>query len=139
MNKVKYASILKRTISFTIDDFIVSFLFIAIFYEQIAALKSVEALTLFLQQNLFYLLLLKIIYHTFFIGVYGKTVGKYIVKIKAVDENSLEVIGINRAFLRAAVRTLGEMFFYFTFIFAFFDEKNQTLHDKIVKCVVIDE
>ncbi len=138
MQNMKYASIAKRAISFTIDDFLVSFLFIAIFYNQITTLTTPELMVAFIQQNAWVLMVLKIVYHTFFIGLNGATVGKYIVKIKAVDENSGQIIGWGRAFIRAVVRTIGEMLFYITFLFAFFSPKKQTLHDKIVNCVVID-
>ena len=138
MKEFKYASIGRRFLSFTIDDIIVSLLFIAIFYDAIRALQTPEALTIFLQTNIWYLLALKILYHTFFIGLNGVTIGKYVAKIKAVDEFSGEPIGFGRAFLRALVRTSGEMLFYITFIFAFASPKKQTLHDKIVNCVVVD-
>ena len=138
MQNSNYASIAKRAISFTIDDIITSLLFIGIFYDAIIMLKSAESIVLFLQNNIWYLIALKVIYHTFFIGLNGITVGKYFTKIKAVDEESLEAIGFSRAFIRALVREFGEMFFYFTFIFAFSSLKKQTLHDKIVDCVVIN-
>ncbi len=138
MQNMKYASIAKRVVSFTIDDFLISFLFIAIYYNQIVALKSPELMVAFVQQNAWVLLLLKVIYHTFFIGLNGATVGKYIVKIRAVDEFSGDTISWGRAFLRAVVRVVGEMLFYITFLFAFFNPKRQTLHDKIANCVVID-
>ena len=138
MQNMKYASIAKRAISFTIDDLIVSFLFIAIFYNQITLLTTPESMMLFIEQNAWVLIVLKVIYHTFFIGLNGATIGKYIVKIKAVDEFDGQLIGWGRAFIRAVIRTIGEMLFYITFIFAFFSPKNQTLHDKIVNCVVID-
>ena len=138
MKEFKYASIGRRFLSFTIDDIIVSLLFIAIFYDAIRALQTPEALTIFLQTNIWYLLALKVLYHTFFIGLNGVTIGKYLAKIKAIDENSEEPIGFGRAFLRALVRTSGEMLFYITFLFAFSSPKKQTLHDKIVNCVVVD-
>jgi len=138
MENFKYASIAKRAISFTIDDIITSLLFIGIFYNSIISLQTPESMVYFLQSNVWYLIALKVIYHTFFIGLNGMTVGKYFMKIKAIDENNGDVIGYNRAFIRAVVRALGEMLFYITFIFAFASPKKQTLHDKIINCVVID-
>jgi len=138
MRNWQYASIAKRFISFTIDDIVVSLLFIAIFYEQIFLIKTGDSLVFFIRDNLLYLLILKTAYHTALIAISGQTLGKYFTKIKAVDEDSFTNISWSRAFLRASFRVLGEMFFYFTFIFAFFDKKNQTLHDKIARCVVVD-
>jgi len=138
MNIFKYASITKRSISFLIDDIVVSILFTIIFYEQINSLTTPQMMLTFIEQYFGVLLLLKVLYHTFLISYSGATLGKYIVKIKAVDENSGKLLNWKMALLRAIVREIGEVFFYFTFIFAFFDKKNQTLHDKVSKCVVID-
>jgi uncharacterized RDD family membrane protein YckC len=91
----------------------------------------------FIVQNSWILLMLKLIYHTFFIWYNGMTVGKYIAKIKAVDESTGALLPLGRALFRALVRVLGESFFYFTFLFAIFDKRVQTLHDKVAKCVVV--
>jgi len=138
MQKYSYASIAKRAISFTIDDILASFLFIGIFYGKIATLTTPEMMLAFIQENVLVLMLLKVIYHTFFIGFNGMTVGKYFMKIKAINEDSGKELPWAMAFLRAVVRTAGETLFYVTFLFALFDSKKQTLHDKISKCVVID-
>ncbi len=122
----------------TIDDIIVSFLFIIIYFDQIRSLTTAEAMIYFLSSSLWVILLLKVLYHGFLIGNNGATLGKYLMKIRALDETTFEVIGYKRAFIRAFVREIGESFFYFTFFYAFFNKKNQTLHDKIVNCVVID-
>lgn len=137
MQRYNYASLGRRAAAFVIDDFVVSFLFIAIFYDQISSLNSKELMVNFIVQNTWVLLLLKLIYHTFFIGYNGMTVGKYIVKIRAIDETTGGKLSWSKAFIRALVRTIGESFFYFTFIVAIFDKKVQTLHDKVVKCVVV--
>lgn len=139
MERYKYASIGKRAVSFTIDDILVSLLFIAIFYNQIISLKTQELMINFIIENSGILLMLRVIYHTFFIGYNGATLGKYIVKIRAVDEQTGNLLPWSRAFLRAIVRTIGESLLYFTFIFAFFDKRVQTLHDKISKCVVVED
>ncbi len=138
MQKYQYATITKRAVSFTIDDILVSFLFIAIFYDKIAILTTQEAMITFVVENSWVLLLLKVIYHSFFIAYSGATVGKYVVKIKAIDEDTGDKLSWSKSVLRALVRTIGESFLYFTFIFALFDKKNQTLHDKVVKCVVVN-
>ena len=137
MQRYNYASLGRRAAAFVIDDFVVSFLFIAIFYDQISSLNSQELMVKFIVQNSWVLLMLKLIYHTFFIGYNGMTIGKYIVKIKAIDETTGNTLSWSKAFLRALVRTIGESFLYFTFLFAIFDKKVQTLHDKITKCVVV--
>ncbi len=138
MQNIQYAGIGKRLLSFTIDDIIVSILFIAIFFEQIAALKTPETMMMFIVQYSWVLYALKVIYHTFFIAYNGATIGKYAVKIKAIDEISGTNLTWSQAFIRAVVREIGEMLFYFTFFYAFFNAKRQTLHDKISSCVVVN-
>lgn len=138
LSNVEYASIGKRAIAFFIDDIIVSFLYIIIFYDQIIKLKSQDEMVAFIVEYSWVLLLLKVIYHSFFIAYNGATIGKYFAKIKAIDEDSGKNLTWSRSILRAIVREIGESFFYFTFWFAFVDSKRQTLHDKISKCVVIN-
>ena len=139
MNSVKYASIGRRSVSFMIDDFIVSTIFIIIFYSQIVTLTTPDLMVAFVAQNVWVLFVLKVLYHTFFIGYYGATVGKWAMGIRAVNEdNPKEFISLPMAFLRAIVREISENLLYIPFLYAFISPKKQTLHDKITKCVVID-
>lgn len=135
---LQYASIGRRMVSYLIDDLFVSLLFIAIFYDQIISLSTQEAMMAFIANNIWILFLLKIVYHTFFIAYSGATIGKYLTKTVAIDEISGEKLSWTMAALRAIIRTVGEYLFYITFLFAFFSPKNQTLHDKITNCVVIN-
>jgi len=41
--------------------------------------------------------------------------------------------------LRASLRIVSEEIFYVGFIFAFFSPMAQTLHDKLSKCVVVND
>ena len=132
------ATIGRRAVAFTIDDFIVSIFFIVIFYEQITSFVDVVSMMTFIQQNVWVLMSIKVIYHTFFTATNGATLGKYILKIKVVNEESGELLSWSMSFIRALVRTAGEMLLYFTFIFAFANPKRQTLQDKLAKSVVIN-
>jgi len=135
---IKYASIGRRMISFTIDDLLVSFLYIAIFFDQIIALATQEEMILFVASNSWVLILLKVLYHTFFIGYSGATVGKYVARIVAIDERNGKKLSWSMAALRAIIRVIGESLFYITYLFAFFSPKRQTLHDKLTNCVVVN-
>lgn len=132
------ASITRRAVAFTIDDFIASILFVIIFYEQIASFINVVDMMAFIKQNIWVLMSIKVIYHTFFIAVNGATLGKYIAKIKVVNEDSGDLLSWGNAFYRALIRTVGEILFYITFIFAFAGPKKQTLQDKLAKSVVVN-
>ena len=133
----RIAPVSKRILSFVIDDIVVSLLYVAIFFDSIRQLGTPENVQLFLQANFWVLVVLKIVYHTFFIGYNGMTLGKYLARIRAVDIESGELIGYPRAFLRAVARIFDEMFFYIGFLPAFFLPTRQTLHDRISRCVVV--
>ncbi len=132
------ASIPKRGVAFIIDEVVVSFYFMAIFWDEISAIKSADAFEMFAADNLIVLFGLKVAYHTFFIGLNGMTLGKYLVKIKAVDLETKQSIGFIRAFIRAVFRFANELFFYIGFWFALFAPLKQTLHDYSTNTVVID-
>jgi len=134
----RIAPIGKRVLSFIIDDVTVSLLFVIIFLDRIQALATAQEVQFFLQANVWVLILLKVLYHTFFIGYNGMTLGKYFARIRAVDIDSGELIGYPRAFLRATVRIVDEMFFYLGFLPAFFLPSRQTIHDRVSRCVVVD-
>jgi len=127
----------KRILSFVVDDLVVSFLFVAIFFEQIASMGGPEEVRPFLQLNLWVLVLLKIFYHTFFTSYNGMTVGKYLAKIRAVSLEDGTLLDTPRSLVRASVRILDEMFFYLGFLPALFSPNRQTLHDRISGCVVV--
>jgi len=127
----------KRIGAFIIDDFAVSFLFLAITWSQISTLKP-EEINLFLTNNFLTIILIKTIYHTFFVWQNGMTLGKYFMKIKVVYIDSGKTPPLHIALVRASMRIVSETFFYLGFIMAFFNQKVQTLHDKLSGCVVID-
>jgi uncharacterized RDD family membrane protein YckC len=127
----------KRIVSFVIDDVVVSLLFVAIFSEQIAGLRSPEELRAFLKINFWVLVTLKLLYHTFFTGYNGMTLGKYLVKIRAVNGEDGKLLNYSMAFLRSSARILDEFVFYLGFLPALFTPMRQTLHDRISGCVVV--
>jgi len=136
--RLTLASINKRSMAFFIDEMIISILFYIIYADSFAkagSLESVIELTniLFLQ-----VILLKIIYHTFFVWMYGATVGKIFLKIKVVSLDELDNPNLMSSFIRAVVRIVSEFLLYLGFLWAFFDKARQAWHDKAAKTVVID-
>ncbi|NPA50856.1 MAG: RDD family protein [Epsilonproteobacteria bacterium] len=132
------ASLNKRTLSFIIDDIVVSFLFLAILYDKIKVLSSVESFALFINHYGWLAIILKILYHGFFIGYNGMTPGKYIVKIKLVSKDSGKKLSYPMAFARAIARIGSEFIFYMGFLLAFFTPYRQTFHDLVTNSVVVD-
>ena len=128
----------KRVGAFIIDDLAVSFLFMVIFWSQISSLRTIEEINLFLTENFLIIMLIKILYHTFFVWQSGMTLGKYVMKIKVVVLQTGLIPPLHTAAARAALRIVSETFFYLGFVMAFFNPMVQTLHDKLTGCVVID-
>jgi len=141
MNKDEFvlASFKKRTGGFIIDDMVISFLLLAIFYEQLLNISTVEELQIFSNSNFFIIISLKILYHTFFTFQNGKTIGKHIMKIRVIEIENGFTPSLQVSFRRAFIRIFSELFFYVGFIFASFSPKVQTIHDKFTGCVVIDD
>ena len=137
----------KRITAFVIDDLVINFFLMIIFSSQLTALMSgitevneeaVMMINQFIMENLPIVLAVKVLYHTVLIWQSGMTLGKYIVRIKAVDMYSGQRLSFVQAFWRASVRLVSEMLFYIGFMFAFFSPLHQTLHDKLSNSVVIN-
>ena len=137
-NLSNLATIGRRFVAFVIDNIITSTLFYIIFYKQLSYSTDVISNIIFLQEHIWVFLIIEVTYHTLFIANNGATMGKYLMKIKVVNEENGKLLSWKMAFVRAVVRTVGEMFFYFTFIFAFVNSKRQTLQDKLAHSVVIN-
>jgi len=146
------ASTQKRTLSFVIDDFVIMFLLIAIFYDQLMLIIShvptvltPEALEAFQEEikhfsadNLLIVLSLKVLYHTVLVWQNGMTLGKYLMKIQVVELGTSMKPTFSKSLLRAILRIGSEVFFYIGFILAFFLPLKQTFHDKLSGCVVVN-
>ncbi len=142
MNNIdsKLASLKSRTLAFLIDDLIVSFIIMFIFWDTVVSLSSnPEALVSFIQNGLFMpLILLKVTYHTFFIWYYGATLGKMLVKIRVVDMNTLSRVTLLSSLFRAIGRIFSEMFFYVGFVISLFNKERKTFHDIVAKTLVVN-
>ncbi len=142
----------KRAFAFVIDDIVIALLLFVIFYEQLMTITghlptiiTEESIEIFKQEmhqfsvnNLLLIIALKILYHTIFIWQNGMTLGKYMMKIKAISLLDGENLTLYKSFLRASLRITSEVVFYLGFLVAFFLPLKQTLHDKLTHCVVID-
>ena len=128
----------KRVGAFVVDDLVVSFLFLAIFWSQLSSLGTVEEINLFLTKNFLIIVTIKILYHTIFVWQSGMTLGKYLMKIKVVSLHTDEIPQLHIALARASLRIVSETFFYLGFAMAFFNPMVQTLHDKLTGCAVVD-
>jgi uncharacterized RDD family membrane protein YckC len=77
-------------------------------------------------------------YFVFLEGYGGKTIGKMVMGIEVIgdDGGSIDIV---KAFTRWAFSFFSASFFFIGFLWALFDTKSQTWHDKIAGTVVVKE
>lgn len=139
IENLQLASIRSRTLAFVIDDFLVTFIIVFIYWSNLNSSGSdLASMLMVMNDFIWQVLILKFIYQTFFVWYYGATVGKIITKIRVVDYYHFGKVSIFTAMTRSILRIISEMFFYIGFIFAFFNDGRQTFHDKIGRTLVIN-
>ncbi len=127
-----------RFVSFIIDEFIISFLFLAIYWSKLTEANSNEELIYVMDALVFQIAFLKILYHGFFTWYYGATAGKMIVKIRVISTDLLDNPSLLTSIIRASLRVMSEWVLYLGFLWGFFDKNRQTWHDKLAKTLVIN-
>ncbi len=78
------------------------------------------------------------IYLGFLVGNYGVTPGKAIAKVKVISEATGDVMGVGPAIARQFAHIIDSIICYVGWLFPLWDAKKQTLADKIMKTVAID-
>ena len=138
INNFNIATMQKRILAFLIDDIILATLITFILWDSLSGnLHDINYLLLLLNESVAKILIIKAIYQTFFVWYYGATVGKLIVKIRVIDLN-LRRVSFASALIRSIFRLGSEYILYIGFLFAYFNNSKQTLHDKISKTIVVD-
>ena len=151
MTFYKYAGFWRRLIAFTIDGTIIFFIFMILFFIASMAFFSgaisVNGDSILADLNhpaqfspvIFYLwafyFVINIIYFTYFHGATGRTPGKMILGVQVVTEEG-KPISFGTAFLRSVGYLISNIL-YLGFIWAAFDRRKQSWHDKIAGTVVI--
>lgn len=138
-NNLELATTRKRAMAFVIDDLLITFVSIVMLWDQISASggEMIGVLTI-MNQAFIQIVAIKVIYHTFFIWYYGATIGKSIMKLRVIDYENFGRVNLLGSFFRAFGRIISESIFYIGFLFAFYTESRQTLHDKIGKTLVVN-
>ena len=126
--------------AFVIDDLLVTFIIIAIFWDKITGMgNNVDGMVYLMKVEIVVpLITLKVLYHTFFVWYYGATVGKIITKIRVVDFNTLGRVGLVTSLFRAIGRVISEWFLYLGFLVAFFTDGRRSFHDFTGKTLVVN-
>jgi uncharacterized RDD family membrane protein YckC len=132
------APIKKRAMAFFIDEMLLSFLLIIAMSDSFSNAKSVEEIILLTNSFMFEYLLMKIVYQTFFVTLYGATLGKLAMKIRVIEIATLQNPSLVSSFNRAVFRIISEMLFYLGFLWGMMDPARQTWHDKTARTLVIN-
>jgi uncharacterized RDD family membrane protein YckC len=139
IDNLELASTRRRANAFIIDDLLITFITLIMLWDQISISGGdFIAIIQIMNQAFIQIILMKVIYQTFFIWYYGATIGKSILKLRVIDFNNFGRVTLIQSFIRATGRIVSESFFYAGFILAYFTESKQTLHDKLGKTLVIN-
>jgi len=74
----------------------------------------------------------------FKMGRTGQSVGKKVMGIKLIHEQTGQPIGALQSFLRELLGGVINQVFYLSYLWMLWDDNKQTLHDKIIHSTVID-
>ena len=135
---ITLASIQKRSAAYMIDEILVSLLFIFIYLDQIPQEATTEQTIAIINSLVMYVMVLKVVYQTFFVWMYGATLGRIAMKIKVISISDLEKPTLLFALSRASFRILSESLFYLGFVWAMLNPKRETWHDKVARTLVVN-
>ncbi|MCI7022932.1 MAG: RDD family protein [Campylobacter sp.] len=136
---IRLASFDKRLFAHLIDEVIISALFFVIYYDAFKnAAGDVQAMIAVISSFIWQLMLLKVLYHTFFVWRYGATLGKIVMGIMVLDSEILDFPSLPKALIRACVRIISEWCFYLGFIWMLGNAANQSWHDKLSGTIVCE-
>ena len=137
---IKVSSFAKRVYAYSIDELLASLIIFGAFFNQFMAVAgNMMALISLTSSMFFYFFVLKTAYHTIFIYMYGKTIGKMVARIRTINIFTLDKPNLSTSFLRAVLRNFDEMFFYLGMLYALVNPFTQALHDKFSKVIVVDD
>ncbi|VAY88417.1 hypothetical protein MNB_ARC-1_1008 [hydrothermal vent metagenome] len=136
---IKLSSFNKRLLSFIIDDILIGIIIIISLWSIIKDSNDAGFIISTINKNIIYIFIIKFLYHSLFIWYYGQTIGKMVLKIRAIELSTLDNPNLVLSSIRSFSRLLFEFFFYVGFFFFFISPIRQTLHDKFGKIVIVDD
>lgn len=134
---LKIAPFFKRVIAYLIDDFLIALIFMIMFYSQFSHTKDNVTLMQEFTNLSFYVVILRFFYQAIFTYLYGASIGKMIMHIEILQLDSLDTPDVLNSIVRSFFKELGQALLYITYFFAINDTFVRTLHDRIVKSVVV--
>lgn len=135
---ITLAPLQKRTLAYFIDEILVSVLFALIYLDQLPENISTEETITIINSLFMYVVLLKVAYQTFFVWMYGATIGRIFLKIRVISTVDLENPSFLWSLSRASFRIISESLFYLGFLWAVLNPKRETWHDKVANTLVVD-
>ena len=135
---ITLAPLKKRALAYLIDEILVSLLFIFIYVDQIPDNATTEESITIINSLVFYVMGLKVVYQTFFVWMYGATLGRIAMKIKVISLGDLENPSLLFSLSRASFRIISESIFYLGFLWAVLNPKRETWHDKVSNTLVVN-
>jgi len=140
---LELAGFFSRFIAFIIDSLIIFgttilVLIIGIISGLDASDVGSDSFTNYIVPVFLSLLFLCSSYFVFLIGYGGKTIGMVILDIRVIEDDGSS-IDLYRAFLRWIASYVSASFLFIGYLWAIFDAKSQTWHDKIAHTLVISE
>lgn len=135
---IRLASVKKRAFAYVIDEFLMSALFLAIYWDIFQNVKTYEETLAVTSNLLVQILALKVVYQAFFTWYYGASIGKIVIKIVCIDTDLLDKPNFKVSLTRALMRVVSENVFFLGCAWALSNPLFQTWHDKLAKTVVVD-
>ena len=135
---ITLAPLKKRALAYLIDEILVSLLFIFIYVDQVPDNATTEETITIINSLVFYVMVLKVVYQTFFVWMYGATLGRIAMKIKVISLGDLENPSLLFSLSRASFRIISESIFYLGFLWAVLNPKRETWHDKVSNTLVVN-
>lgn len=148
----KFAGFWRRLVAYTIDNVIINIIFFTMFIiamvafvfgsisseggSWLADIMEPARMSLALLLTVASYLFLSIAYFTYFHGMNGRTPGKMLLGLQVISTEGTR-ISFGIAFLRAVGYFISAAIFNIGFIWAAFDRRKQSWHDKIAGTVVI--
>ncbi len=127
-SKKQYPGFLNRLLAYFLDNSIVVFITLPFIYH-------IGEDKLFERQVFIYLA--SLYYNVFLVYKYQTTIGKFVLGTKIQPERNLKFT-LWQVVLREIIgKFVSSVIFYFGFLIVIFDKKNQALHDKLAKTIVV--
>ncbi len=134
---LKIASFTKRVLAYFIDNFILNFVLLIIFYDKFSS-DDVQQMLDFLGNFFLGILFLHLTYHTLFTAMYGASLGKMVCKIIILNEELLDKPNFTQSLVRSAFRQVSDIAFMLGFAWALGNNLRKTWHDYLARTVVVD-